>query len=106
MAEGPWKGSGEKLEDAFEDAAGKAPQGEHAVTIKVNVHHNNPGELDWEAEVVRDRDGDPASCRPVELRQHDTRRLDGGAEEARLLQAVLAGGRVQHDQRLVRTAVE
>ena len=44
MAEGPWKGSAEKLEDAFEDAAASAPQGEHAVTIKVNVHHNNPGE--------------------------------------------------------------
>ena len=56
--------------------------------------------------------GRPSSCaiatrdaalrRPVELRQHDPGHVDGVAEQPRLLQAVLAGGRVDDEQRLVR----
>ena len=53
-----------------------------------------------------DRERDPALRRPVELRQHDAGDVDRVGERARLAQPVLAGGRVDHDQRLVRRAVE
>jgi hypothetical protein len=39
-----WRGKGETLEDAFENAAEKADDGEHKVTIYVQVHTNQPGE--------------------------------------------------------------
>src|SRR5689334_14033216 len=48
-------------------------------------------QLDRQPELVRDRDRDAALGRAVELRQRDPAHLDGLAEQARLLQAVLAG---------------
>ena len=55
-----------------------------------------------EAELVRDRDRDAAFRGAVELRQHDAGDAGGLAEELRLLHAVLAGRRVDDEQRLVR----
>src|SRR5438477_7349430 len=63
-------------------------------------------ELDREAQLVCDRDGDATLRAAVELRQRDARDADGFAEEARLLQAVLSGRRVDDEQRLVRCAFE
>src|SRR3954447_8067087 len=63
-------------------------------------------QLHRQAELVRDRHGDAALRGAVELRQRHTADLDGLAEEARLLEAVLPGGRVDHEQRLVRRAFE
>src|SRR3954447_4344086 len=63
-------------------------------------------ELDRQPELVRDRDGNAALRGAVELRQRHTRDFDGLAEEARLLETVLAGGRVDHEQGLVRRALE
>ena len=53
---------------------------------------------------MRDRDGDAALRRPVQLRQRDPGHADGVAEEPGLLQPVLAGGRVDDEQGLVRRA--
>ena len=61
-------------------------------------------ELDGEAELVGDGDGDAALRRAVQLRQRDAGHADRVAEESRLLQAVLAGGRVDDQQGLVRRA--
>ena len=63
-------------------------------------------ELHGKAELDGDRDRDTASRAPVQLRERDTRYADGVAEETRLLQAVLAGGRIDDEERLVRRAVE
>ena len=63
-------------------------------------------QLHRQAELVGDRDGDPALRRAVELRQRDAGDAGGLAEEARLLEAVLAGGRVDDEERLVRGAFE
>src|SRR5690242_16903995 len=63
-------------------------------------------QLHGQTELLRDRDRDPALRRSVELRQHDAGDADGIAEEPRLLHAVLAGGGVDDEQRLVRCAVE
>ena len=53
-----------------------------------------------------DRDRDPALRGAVELGQRDPRHVDGLAEQARLLQAVLTRRRVDDEQRLVRRALE
>src|SRR5262249_276241 len=58
-------------------------------------------ELHGQPELLRDRDGDAALGRAVDLRY-----ADGAAEEACLLDTVLAGRRIDHEQRLVRGAVE
>src|SRR5438876_6699031 len=63
-------------------------------------------QLHGHAQLVRDRDGDAALCRPVELRQRDAGHVNRLPEEPCLLQAVLTGGRVDHEQRLVRGAFE
>src|SRR6266571_3019350 len=63
-------------------------------------------ELDRESQFVGDRDCDAAFCAAVELRQRHARDADGLAEEARLLQSVLSGGRVDDEQRFVRRAFE
>jgi len=42
--------------------------------------------------------------RPVELRERDPRDVDSVAEQQRLAQAILAGRRVDREQRLVRRA--
>ncbi len=62
-------------------------------------------ELHRQAELVRDRDGDAALRRAVELRQRDAGHADGVVEEPRLLQPVLAGRRVDDEQHLVRRAL-
>ncbi len=49
---------------------------------------------------------DAALGRAVELRQDDARHSGGLGEGASLAEAVLTGGRVDHDQRLVRSALE
>ena len=41
---GPWKGTKEKLHDAFEAAAEQADEGEHKVTIYVTTYKNKEGE--------------------------------------------------------------
>lgn len=41
---GPWKGTATTLEQAFENAAEEADEGEHSVTLYVTVHHNKAGE--------------------------------------------------------------
>ena len=55
---------------------------------------------------MRDREGDAALRRAVELRQRDAADLDCLAEELRLADAVLPGGRVDDEQRLVWRAFE
>src|SRR5215471_10640771 len=55
-------------------------------------------QLDRQAELVRDRDGDASLRAAVELRQHDAGDADRLAEEARLLQPVLPGRRVDDEQ--------
>src|SRR3954453_829033 len=49
-------------------------------------------QLDRDAELGRDRHGDPALRGAVELGQHDAVDLDGLGEQLRLAQTVLAGG--------------
>src|ERR1041384_901248 len=63
-------------------------------------------QLDRQAELVGDRDRDSAFRGAVQLRQRDARDLNRLAEEPRLLKAVLAGRRVDHEQRLVWRALE
>src|ERR671936_1147598 len=63
-------------------------------------------QLHRHAELVSDCDGNPSLRRTVELRERDARHLDGLTEEPCLLQAVLAGGRVDHEERLVRRVLE
>ena len=63
-------------------------------------------ELHREAELVGDRDRDPALRRAVELRQGDAGDTDRLREEPRLLQPVLPGRRVDDEQRLVRRPLE
>ena len=63
-------------------------------------------ELHRQAELVGDRDRDPALGRAVELRQRDAGDAGRLAEEARLLEAVLARRRVDDEQRLVRRALD
>src|SRR6266540_4030998 len=65
-----------------------------------------PDQLHRQAELVRDRDGDAAFGAAVELRQCDACDADRFPEEARLLQTVLARGRVDDEQCLVRRACE
>ena len=59
---------------------------------------------DRQLQVVRDRDGDAALGRAVELRQHDAVGAARRHELARLHEAVLADGRVEHEQHFVRRA--
>src|SRR4051794_8119774 len=61
-------------------------------------------QLHGDAKLLGDRQRDPALRRTVELRQGNAGDVDGLAEEHRLTQAVLAGGRVDREQRLVRRA--
>src|SRR6188472_556323 len=63
-------------------------------------------ELHRDAQLVGDRDGDAALRRAVELRQRDARNLRGLGEEPRLLEPVLPGGRIDDEQRLVRSTLE
>ena len=63
-------------------------------------------ELHRQPELVRDRDGDAALRRAVELRQRDAGDADRLGEEPRLLHPVLPGRRVDDEQRLVRRALE
>src|SRR5689334_15499421 len=61
----------------------------------------DPDQLDRHAELLRDRERDPALGRPVELREHDAVDVHGLTEEHRLAQPVLAGRGVDREQRLV-----
>src|SRR5918999_5150568 len=63
-------------------------------------------ELDGKAELDRDRDRDASPGAPVELRERDSRDADGFSEEPRLLEPVLARGRVDDEQRLVGRAID
>src|SRR4051812_42683658 len=59
-------------------------------------------QLDRDPELVGDRQRDASLGRPVELREDDPGDVDGLAEELRLTDAVLTGGRVHGHQGLVR----
>ena len=61
----------------------------------------DPDELHRQAELVGDRNGDTAFGRAVELRQRNASHGNGLREEPRLLERVLAGRRVDNQQRLV-----
>src|ERR687887_1909402 len=63
-------------------------------------------QFDRETELVGDRHGHAALRGAVELRQGDAGHAGRLAEEPRLLEAVLACRRVDHEQRLVRRALE
>ena len=63
-------------------------------------------ELHGQPELVRDRDRDAAFRGAVELRQRDAGHAGRLGEEARLLDAVLPGRRVDDEQRLVRRALD
>src|SRR5918996_4480489 len=63
-------------------------------------------QLYGQAQLVRDGDGDAALRRAVELRQRDPGDADGLVEEPSLLEAVLARGCVDDQERLVGSAVE
>ena len=65
-----------------------------------------PISLTGTPELLGDRERDAALGRAVELGEHDAVDLDGLAEQQRLAQAVLAGGGVDREQRLVRGARE
>ena len=58
-------------------------------------------EADGQVEFAGDGDGDAAFGGAVELGEHDAGDAGGLRELARLLQAVLAGGRVHHEQDFV-----
>ena len=60
----------------------------------------DPDEPDRHPEVVLDREHDPALRGRVELRQHDAGQPDGLVERLRLGEAVLAGRRIEHEERL------
>src|SRR5437016_2998278 len=55
-------------------------------------------QLDREAELVGDRDGDSAFRAPVELRERDGGHADRVAEQPRLLHTVLSRRRVDDEQ--------
>src|SRR3954451_12526058 len=59
-------------------------------------------QLDRDPQLAGDRQGDPALGRPVELDQHDAVDRDRLGEELGLAQPVLAGRRVDSEQRLMR----
>src|SRR3989449_6119352 len=59
---------------------------------------------DRQLEIVRDRDGDAAFRRPIELRQHDAVHAGGTHELARLRHAVLADRRIEDEQHFLRRA--
>ena len=65
-----------------------------------------PDELDGEPELDGDRDRNATSGAAVELRERDASDADGFAEQPRLLETVLASGRVHDEQRFVRRAVD
>ena len=62
----------------------------------------DPDVADGQVQLARDGDHDAALGGAVELGQHDAGDAGGLGELARLLQAVLAGGGVQHQQHFVR----
>ena len=66
----------------------------------------DPDQLDRDPELGADRQGDSALGGAVELGQDDPGEVDGLAEDLRLAQAVLAGRRVDDDQRLGRRLAE
>ena len=59
-----------------------------------------PDQLDRHAQLALDGDHDAALGRAVQLGQHDAGHVDGLAEHPGLLEPVLAGGRVEHQQHL------
>ena len=61
---------------------------------------------DRQLQIVRDRDGDAALRGAIELRQHDAVHAGDAHELARLRQAVLPDGRVEHQQHFVRRALD
>ena len=61
---------------------------------------------DRQLQVVGDRDGDATLGRAIELGEHDAVHAGHGHELARLRQAVLSDGRVEHEQDLVRRALD
>src|ERR671936_619849 len=63
-------------------------------------------QLHRQAELVRDRNRDPALRGAVQLREGHAAHFDRLAEEPRLLETVLARGGVDHEQRLVRRPLE
>src|SRR5262245_61329857 len=66
----------------------------------------NSDQLDWELELGGDRERDAALRCPIELREDDPGQVNRLGERARLAQAVLPGGGIDYDQRLVRRALE
>src|ERR1700691_4060953 len=66
----------------------------------------DPDQLDGQGELARDRQGDPAAGRAVELGQHDAADLYRLGEHPRLAQAVLPASSVDGEQRLVRRALQ
>ena len=65
----------------------------------------DPDQLHRDPELAGDRQGDPTLRGPVELRQHDPGHVDRFAKEPRLLEPVLARGRVDYEERLMRRAL-
>ena len=59
-----------------------------------------PYQLDGDAQFARDRDGDPALGRPVQLGQDDPGDRDRFGERPRLNEPVLPCGRIEHQQHL------
>src|SRR3954453_14818123 len=63
-------------------------------------------QLHRQPELVGDCDRDAALGRAVQRGERDSGHVDRLSEEPRLLQAVLSGGRIDDEQRLVRGALE
>src|SRR5688500_15571678 len=64
----------------------------------------DPDQLDRDAELLGDRERDPALGRAVELRERDAGHVHRLAEQERLAETVLPGGGVYREERLVRRA--
>ena len=89
------------------DPTGRAAQAKSASTKasgsngrRSSIFSPTPTNRTGIAEVVLDREDDAALRRGVELGQHDAGQPDRFVERLRLGEAVLAGGRVEHEQRL------
>jgi hypothetical protein len=86
-----------------DESAGEVRGVERAKIFELLPHAD---QLHRQAELVRDRHRDAALRRAVELRQRDAGDAGGLAEEARLLEPVLAGRGVDDEQGLERRAFE
>src|SRR5580692_2898906 len=71
---------------------------------KVFELFSDADEVHWQAKYVGDGDDDATLGGAVEFSEHDAGDAGGLSEEARLLQAVLAGGGIDDEQHLMRRA--